>query len=76
MDNMGVGLGLAFGDLEMGLARHRSNRSMGTTRGEESGESVVTSPAPAYHSIEGFNVPPPPPMNGIRVDVEKTMSQI
>lgn len=78
----GVGLGLAFGDVEMGMTRHRSNRSMRSMRsmhGEESGESVVTSPAPAYHSMEALHLPPTTPVDGvsgIRVDVEKTVSEM
>lgn len=77
----GVGLGLAFGDVEMGMGmpRHRSNRSMRSIQGQESGESVMTSPAPAYHSMEALHVSPEGPtdgVSGIRVDVEKTVSEM
>jgi hypothetical protein len=71
-----IGLGLGYSEMEMGLGRTESAR---TVLGQESGEgSDLTSPAPAYHSLEmGFSIPQPTGVlgsviSGIKVDVEKT----
>ena len=70
MDNMSIGLGLGFG----------RKASMKTVREGSSREgSDLTSPAPAYNSLEmGFNLPElqANALSGIRVDVEKTISSI